>query len=533
MNYWQFKFKEELWDGFEKLEIGDVFDTTVREVHKLSNRIGDIVFWYKKDNNKNSKKGIYFVSEIISEPRENEEFGNGYSIDLRILKSLVNEPFILEENGFADLVSKINKKQQAGTKYLFEDEDKGDELYELLSVGDVQKQSEIKIEQQLIDNIKQIKDANINDGNMFNPFLDMNLIKGEVKHISFIANLLNPRGTHFERNLFLKKFIDVLKDKANGYKDYLDNFDTDNANVITEKLTDTNKRIDLWIEDDNFIIAIEGKVDTEDSFNQLNNYDRYLKKQKKPYILIYLTKEGYEPVNDYPSSTILIGFKNEIIKTIENSLINKIHPKVEATLREYKNALLTYIYGLESTWKYSYDIISEIIKSEESFKKYRDIKNFYYYDKKRYVLTVVEDIAKNFEKSKAKIELEFFLKIKKAIQNKFEIEFLNDDYSNVLNGNESIDLMNDIETVYLARRNRVFSKGDDAIQISFKKNTSHFVIASNSYGLVVFKIIENDNDENYEICDYKIFNSDNISKLLNENVASIYIDKILNILETK
>lgn len=525
MNYWQFKFKEELWQGFEKLEIGDVFTTTTREVKKLSNRIGDIVFWYRTDY---GRKGIYFVSEIISEPKEDEDLETGYSIDLRILKSLVNEPFILEKNGFSNLVDKINAKQLGGSKYLFEKEDKGEELFNLLSIDAKQKTLYETVDFEIKNKLEDIKAKNISDGKMFNPFLDMNLIKGEVKHVSFVANLLNPHGTHYHGDLFLIKFLEVLNKKIGFAKD----FNTKKANVITEKLTDIKQRIDLWIEDDNFIIAIEAKVESKDSFNQLNAYDKFLKKQKKDYILLYLTKDGIEPSNEYPNTVILISFKDDIKATIEKSLKESLHPKIATTLYEYHNALLTHIHGLETTWNYSFDILQEITKNEDLFKKAREIKNIYYRKMKEFNLTVVEDLAINFEKSKARIELKVFESIKQHIQIQ-NLEFDSESkYANIfIEKNCDIVEMKDINTVYYARRERVFGKKNDFIQISYKVDKYEILICNDINGLNIYKLNNDKIIEEQKICEPEVFRNENISQLINKTQIKeilVNIEKSIN-----
>jgi hypothetical protein len=533
MNYWQFKFKPELWEGFEKLETGDVFSTTAKENRKLSNRIGDIVFWYKIDNKKDAIKGIYFVSEIISEPKEDEDLGTGYSIDLRILKSMVNEPFILKENGFDYLIEKINAKNMSSSKYLFEEEDGGKELYGLLGVENIEKQAELDIDESFKNSLESIKFKNIENGKMFNPFLDMNLIKGEVKHVSFLANLLNPNGTHYHGELFLLSFLEILNQKVNI--DELKNFNAKNANVITEKLTDTNKRIDLWIEDDNFIIAIEAKVESKDSYDQLESYNTFLNGKKKKFILIYLTKEGEKPINKYDDSLILISFKYDIKNMIENSLKTRLHPKVEITLNEYKNALLTHIYNLETTWSYSYDLLREMTKNEQIFQQSREIKNIYYRNKSRFHLTVIEDLASNFEKSKAKIELDFFRKIKHAV------EALDDslkidsscEYTNILqNQNDEIGEMRDINTVYLARRERVFYRENDYVQILYKVNQIEIFIRNDKEGLKVevYKLGTDEIIKEKEICEQNTFSNEHISKLINKNESLKLINKIKSII---
>ena len=56
--------------------------------------------------------------------------------------------------------------------------------------------------------------------------------------------------------------------------------DSENIYVQTEKTT-PNGRIDIWIENDDYIVAIEGKTETVDSKGQLKKYDDFLKKQKE------------------------------------------------------------------------------------------------------------------------------------------------------------------------------------------------------------------------------------------------------------
>ncbi|MEA1953766.1 MAG: hypothetical protein U9O24_05195 [Campylobacterota bacterium] len=96
MNFWQFKFKDELWENFQTLEIGDTFTTTItdKEKNKLNNKIGDIVFWYRTGTKKDIINGIYFVTEFISNVREDEEYINNYSVEMRIIESHKDNPFI-------------------------------------------------------------------------------------------------------------------------------------------------------------------------------------------------------------------------------------------------------------------------------------------------------------------------------------------------------------------------------------------------------------------------------------------------------
>lgn len=541
MNYWQFKFTDALWEGFEKLEVGDVFDTTITEHKKLSGHVGDIVFWYRKDKKKDVAKGIYFVCEIVSEPRENESYKNRYSIDMRILKNLVDNPFILEKHGFKKLVEKINKKAQAGTRYLFEEKDKGEELYKKLSVENIESFKKEKIDTKLLKTIEKIKSENIENGKMFNPFLDMGLIKGEVKHLSFLANLFNPHGTHFQKDIFLKHFIKMLLEfETLENNKYLKKFNTQNVKVFTEKVIDNNKRIDIWIEDNDFIIAIEGKVEAKDSKNQLMDYDKFLKKTKKPYILIYLTKYGEEPDNEYPEDLCLLNFQENIHDCISESLEEKLHPKVKSTLEEYINSLTTYLYGLNPKWSYEFDIMSEIISSKKNFEKYRDIKNQYYYDKAQYKFSVVEDMAKAFDKSKALIELNFFSKICNKVEPVLEkkgFEF-NLELSNILHEPKFIGNVVDVDTIYEARidrinvvvENGVLQNKFHQICVGFQKKNHIIQIVNGIMGLDIY-LFKNEKEVNKISIHKNLFDFEKISELLESNYDKKMLDKVFKAVE--
>ncbi len=124
MDFWQFKFNEKHWKDYCKAK--ESFETFTHQHKKLANRIGDIAFWYKTDG----KRGIYFVCEIASQPKKVND--KKYALKMRIIKTFLDKPFVLEENGFLELAKKINARGQGGSVYLFEDEDKGKKLYKML-----------------------------------------------------------------------------------------------------------------------------------------------------------------------------------------------------------------------------------------------------------------------------------------------------------------------------------------------------------------------------------------------------------------
>ena len=130
-------------------------------------------------------------------------------------------------------------------------------------------------------------------GEDFNLFKIINLTSDEVRvHSAFLAELLNPQGSHGQGNVFLKLFVNLFIEGTD--------FDFASANVKTEKYISKVERIkggiidiDIWDKND-FHIIIENKIDAKDQENQLIRYYNY-GKDKKDFILFYLTLEGNLP----------------------------------------------------------------------------------------------------------------------------------------------------------------------------------------------------------------------------------------------
>lgn len=546
MNYWQFKFKDEFWKEFEQLELGDTFTTSIteNEKNKLNNRVGDIIFWYRSGIKKNITNGIYFVTEIISDVKEDGEYNNGYSIENRIIQILTNNPFVLE-NGFETLLENTKKGNYVQyIRYLLQDEDKGQILYKQLIKNSPYVNELETIQRENYKNIEKLKEKNINNGTMFNPFLDMNLIKHEVKHLSFISNLLNPNGTHFQGDKFLKNFITVLLEyDLNDANPYLLNVLNSTRNNIdikvqTERSIARDKdgksgRIDIWIENNDYIIAIEGKTESSDSKNQLFKYDKYLREQNKPYLLIYLTMNGEKPKNSNPEKLQIISFKEDINKFIQYTLQEKIPEKIRSTLQEYQGSLITYLHQFAPDWNYRLDIINEITKDSKSYEKYQKIKDLYYRNTKEFKYSVVEDIANNFEYAKAKIERDFFVDLYKKTCILFEeYNFILDDASDILVNDTIVAIFKDIKKIYDARKKRINSNNDDIkkfkdqIKILFSNQNSAWIISNSLNNLN----LENQNSI-IELLPISEFYSINIYKFLDVKYKNRKINDIKNTIE--
>lgn len=157
-------------------------------------------------------------------------------------------------------------------------------------------------------------------GENFNIFKIIGLVSEEVRvHSSFIAELLNPAGSHGQDGLFLNLFIKELNSNIN--------LNSNEAFVEVEKSIGIIKeneggRIDIFIFDKSGkSIIIENKIWASDQENQLIRYDNFGKKSKCPYELLYLTLDGKEAseksVGNNKINYKTISYKNEIIHWLE------------------------------------------------------------------------------------------------------------------------------------------------------------------------------------------------------------------------
>jgi hypothetical protein len=553
MNYWQFKFdmKKGIWEEFETISRGEKFSQSISAYKKMENSIGDIVFYYRMDK----PKGIYFIAEIASNPYE-EDNNTGYAIDLIIIKKL-NEPFDDKENKiYKSLQDKLDPMGQGASKYLLRPEDNGLELYEFLIENTDKLNKKIQeIDPNDYKEISKIKQIHIDNGYLFNAFHNLNLIRNEVKHLAFIGNLLNPYGNHFKNSLFLKSFLQSLLDYQDlSENDILQNIDNDNPIVEIEKVIknedgDYIGRIDLWIESDKYIIAIEGKIEAKDNKGQLEKYDKYLQEQNKKYLLIYLTlKKGEEPENinqEDLQNFHLMNFEQDILDFIDYTIEHdEITDHIHKILLDYKDALIKYMFDFHLSFQYAHQLIQKTTKDKRSFEKYQQIKEYYYQNKIICKNTVIEDIAENFEYAKAYIERRFFIVLYQNIIQKLEDQnYAYELDSNLSLGDTDISISKDIFVIANARKIRshpiITEKYIDLgkVYITIKYNDKIIKIENNYFG---FMLDDDEYNASYycddELRQYSqaissdVFKSNQISTLLDkkhfDNQTEIILSKI-------
>lgn len=206
-------------------------------------------------------------------------------------------------------------------------------------------------------------------GEFFNIFNTLGLRTEEVRlHSAFLAELLNPQGTHGLSSLFLEAFLKRLG-LPNDYLD-VNKVSNDNKEKIIGPVKEKEGgRIDIIIEDGKHAIIIENKIYAEDQKNQLLRYFNYGKvKYQDGFKLIYLTLDGHEPdecsLGRKKIDYICLSYSCEIVEWLEECiLIANQKPLVKSVITQYKE-LVKQITHTDIDSKYSEQLLKTMLKPE-------------------------------------------------------------------------------------------------------------------------------------------------------------------------
>lgn len=186
-------------------------------------------------------------------------------------------------------------------------------------------------------------------GENFNIFNVLGLTSDETRtHSAFIAELLDPNGSHGLGNQFLQSFVDTI-DCLKSW-----NFDTKSAKVHKElsiggKNEDCSEggRIDIAVESNGKAIIIENKIYAGDQDKQLVRYYNYGTKNYSNGIrLLYLTLNG-DDASEYSHEKLVvnedyyaIAYNHEISDWLQRCIeFSARHPLVRETLIQYQNLI--------------------------------------------------------------------------------------------------------------------------------------------------------------------------------------------------
>lgn len=166
----------------------------------------------------------------------------------------------------------------------------------------------------------------------YNLFYALGISRKENYHSRMIADLLNPNGHHQLGACPLNEFCTIVG---------IDPLKTEKLYIKTEKYTDANRRMDIYVKDNvsGRVVIIENKIDAKDQAFQLRDYynNETNTTDTDNIKLFYLTLKGIEPSE---------GSRGELESGKEFTLLSykQIYEWLNNILEEHKecNNLLQY-----------------------------------------------------------------------------------------------------------------------------------------------------------------------------------------------
>jgi hypothetical protein len=262
-------------------------------------------------------------------------------------------------------------------------------------------------------------------GENFNVFKVLGLTSNEVRtHSAFIAELLNPKGSHGCKDIFLKLFVEKLRsiypseqtmEIIGGKVDFLERLNlftsSDKCSAfveyyigeINEEIT-KGGRIDILLRDqNNHQIIIENKIYAGEQPNQLIRYKKY----NSQVPIIYLTLYGEKPTRIKSEKQelkeledfICISYKDDILNWLEQCLKETVNkPILRETITQYIN-LINHLTNQTINNKMKDEMIDKILKNHENIDAAIEIVNNISEVKfailKKYMELVVEKLEKD------------------------------------------------------------------------------------------------------------------------------------------
>ena len=162
-------------------------------------------------------------------------------------------------------------------------------------------------------NTKKTENQYRKTGMAYNIFKVAGISEKEVRICKVLADLLDPKGQHYQGNIYLKLFMDMV---ANPHIKKLVSFDLSRAKITTEYLINEDRRIDIVIDDGVVFIAIEVKINAGEQEKQLADYAAFSRKMntKSGSIpVLFLTPDGRESEDASKEDYISISFGKHII----------------------------------------------------------------------------------------------------------------------------------------------------------------------------------------------------------------------------
>ena len=273
--------------------------------------------------------------------------------------------------------------------------------------------------------------SNVKQGKNFNIFKTINVTTDEVRlHSRFLAELLNPLGSHGQKNFFLNKFKNHIQPVLEKGK----NTNTSHKNLVVsdsifseksvvkieytppEKLeSEINSRLDILIEssDRKKAIIIENKIYANEGPTQLGRYKNFgeIRYGSGNFIILYLTLDGKISRDDDDINLAsgidyyCLSYKQEIIHFLNSCLTELSDPTNHPNHPNHLTVIIKHYIDLIKTLTMKEDpnddIIKLILKSKENFQ-------------------AAQLISSQIKLAQNKIQKAFWIKLHKKMQAEFD-----------------------------------------------------------------------------------------------------------------
>jgi len=204
-------------------------------------------------------------------------------------------------------------------------------------------------------------------GENFNIFSILRMESNEVTtHSRFIAELLNPNGSHDQSDKFLTIFKNTFapESKLNlaTTKVYVEHY-------VGKVETESGGRIDILIKDtEGNVIMIENKVYAAEQSNQLLRYHNAFPSGK----LIYLTLFGEKSREENSAGLYeTMSYETDMVNWLEQCLVKVENmPVIQQTIIQYIN-VIKKLTNQSLNNKMSQEIVNKILEEKEYLTAYK------------------------------------------------------------------------------------------------------------------------------------------------------------------
>lgn len=212
-------------------------------------------------------------------------------------------------------------------------------------------------------------------------------------HSAMFAELLNPKGSHHQGDLFLKEFLKIVfskislsdddQDHSKEIQDYIKNVQitTEHPVGVIDDKSETGGRIDILLYSNKKRFIIENKIDAADQYKQIIRYCNFKEKDDS---VIYLTKFGTKPSVESAGNLkegvdyFNLSYSKDIINWLEvclekNGAIEFENDYVKHGIKQYLNLVKKITNRLETKFMLE---LKDTIKS--NFEAAEQIANIFY-----------------------------------------------------------------------------------------------------------------------------------------------------------